>query len=116
MNRVWKIIIGISIVAVIVSGLLIYGLYLMSIEDRYGDLQEVYFNAEDKDLIIYDTDKVAFIRRFDREVFVEEGECMKHLLYFWDKKFEIYRVKDAGTYLKRSAGEAVKLKTILMLN
>ena len=44
MNRVWKIIIGISIVAILVSGLFIYRLHLMSIEDRYGDLQEVYFD------------------------------------------------------------------------
>ena len=110
MNRIWKIIIGISIATILVSGLIVYGLYLMSIEDRYGDLQEVYFEAEDYDLIIYDTDKVAFIRLFGREVFVEEAECMKHLLYFSDKKIEIYRVKDPDTYFKRNVGDGAELK------
>ena len=33
-------------------GFIVWGLHLMEIEDHYGDLQQIYFNSENGDLIL----------------------------------------------------------------
>ncbi len=43
-----------SILTVVISitGLIVFGLYSLSIEDHYGDLQIVYYKAKDNDIIV----------------------------------------------------------------
>lgn len=47
-----KIILSVIIIAFGIFGFLVWGLYLMEIEDHYGDLQETYFDSKNGDLIV----------------------------------------------------------------
>ena len=47
-----KVILSIIIIFIGFSMFIIWGLYLMVIEDRYGDLQQVYFDSKNGDIII----------------------------------------------------------------
>ena len=47
-----KVILSIIIIFIGFSMFIICGLYLMEIEDRYGDLQQVYFDSKNGDIII----------------------------------------------------------------
>ena len=47
-----KVILSIIIIFIGFSMFIIWGLYLMEIEDRYGDLQQVYFDSKNGDIII----------------------------------------------------------------
>jgi hypothetical protein len=47
-----KIILSILTVLFILCGLIAFGLYSMEIEDHYRDLQQVYFDSENGDIII----------------------------------------------------------------
>ena len=51
---------------------ILYGFYLMAVENRYGDLQEVYFLSENGDVIIDNNQRVGLIRIVATRVFVEE--------------------------------------------
>ena len=47
-----KIILSVTIIAFGIFGFIVWGLYLMEIEDHYGDLQETYFDSKNGDLIV----------------------------------------------------------------
>lgn len=47
-----KIILSVIIIAFGIFGFIVWGLYLMEIEDHYGDLQETYFDSKNGDLIV----------------------------------------------------------------
>ena len=47
-----KIILSFIIVALGLFGFIVWGLYLMEIEDHYGYLQETYFDSKSGDLIV----------------------------------------------------------------
>lgn len=47
-----KIILSIVLIIVCLLGFIAWGFYLMDIEDHYGDLQEIYFESENGDLIL----------------------------------------------------------------
>ncbi|WP_445718267.1 hypothetical protein [Flavobacterium sp.] len=47
-----KIILSVVIIFFVLFGFIAWGLYLMEIEDHYGDLQEIYFKSESGDLIL----------------------------------------------------------------
>jgi len=47
-----KIILSVIIIALGIFGFIVWGLYLMEIEDHYGDLQETYFDLKNGDLIV----------------------------------------------------------------
>ena len=111
MNKKRRIILTAGLVAI--TSLLIlcgYGLYLMSIEDRYGDFQEVYYNAADRDIIIINDKDVGFIKKLDGEVYVEQDECLKHLLNYMNEKIEVYHVEVMETYINISYEDALRLK------
>lgn len=47
-----KIVFSIIVVLFILFGVIFWSLHLMEIEDHYGDLQEVYFESKNGDIII----------------------------------------------------------------
>lgn len=47
-----KIILSVILIALGIFGFVVWGLYLMEIEDHYGDLQETYFDSKNGDLIV----------------------------------------------------------------
>lgn len=47
-----KILLSIAIILVFLFGWILFGLYLIGIEDHYGDLQEVYFDSKSGDIIV----------------------------------------------------------------
>ena len=59
-----KIIVSAIIVVIGLFGFIVWGLHLMEIEDHYGDLQEIYFDSENGDLIVIkDTKKFGIITK-----------------------------------------------------
>lgn len=104
-----RILIGSSVLLITLFGYIIYGLYLMSIEDRYGSL-ELYDNAKDGNLIIIDNKEAGFIKRYDGEIFVVKGDCMKHILNLRPQKFEIYEFSPEETYPYFTIKEALEIK------
>lgn len=56
MNKKLKyglLIIGVTIISIV--GFIGFGLYAMSIEDHYGDLQEIFYSAKNGDLVLNKT-------------------------------------------------------------
>lgn len=47
-----KIILSVILIAFGIFGFIVWSLYLMEIEDHYGDLQETYFDSKNGDLIV----------------------------------------------------------------
>lgn len=47
------LIIGVTIISIV--GFIGFGLYAMSIEDHYGDLQEIFYSAKNGDLVLNKT-------------------------------------------------------------
>lgn len=59
-----KIILSVIIITFGIFGFIVWGLYLMEIEDYYGDLQETYFDSKNGDLIVNKkTKKFGFISK-----------------------------------------------------
>jgi len=57
---------------IIFTGFAFFGLRLMDIEDRYGDLQTVYFDAQDGDIILNKTNsKIAIIESDWHRIYVK---------------------------------------------
>lgn len=47
-----KVVAPIVLILFVLFGWIVFGLYLMEIEDHYGDLQQVYFDSESGDIIV----------------------------------------------------------------
>lgn len=47
-----KIFLSVILIAFGIFGFIVWSLYLMEIEDHYGDLQETYFDSKNGDLIV----------------------------------------------------------------
>ena len=47
-----KTLLRVSIALFIIVGFITWNLYLMEIDDHYGDLQEVYFDSKSGDIIV----------------------------------------------------------------
>jgi hypothetical protein len=47
-----RIVIGVLISSFCLFGFLVYGLHMMDVEDRYGDLQDLYWDSKDGDIIV----------------------------------------------------------------
>ena len=97
---------GIVIILLIYIGV---GLWTMDIEDRYGDLQEVYYQSHDGDLIVLknlknNSDKYGLIEKSWNRVFVHNGMGNnKQELHQWanaathDINVWVYRVNEQNT-------------------
>ena len=79
-KRTKQILIGLAVLTAAVFSFIIYGLYLMTIEDRYGDLQQIYFDSESGDVIINNLNGQTGILEFEgRQVFVNTGKDVQHV-------------------------------------
>ena len=59
-----KIFLSVILIAFGIFGFIVWSLYLMEIEDHYGDLQETYFDSKNGDLIVNKkTKKFGFISK-----------------------------------------------------
>ena len=80
------------------AGVIYWGLSEMDIEDRYGDLTELYHLAEDDNLIVINGKEFGFIKRYGRDIFVDNQDCMKNVLYYSGMRIELYDVKIRETF------------------
>jgi hypothetical protein len=96
-----KIILSITIVLLTLFGWIAFGLYLMEIEDHYGDLQQVYFNSESGDIIVNkQSQKFGIItKNWKRaDVITKENDTLDlyELIYTYQvkNKYEVFRSKN----------------------
>ena len=107
-----KIIIGISLTLFLFFSYIGFGLYLMSIEDKYGDFQELYseINKSDNYFVIIDYKKVGFIKKLEGEIYIAIDDNLKHLLNYSNNNIEVYKFEVNETYSSFSLKDAVQLK------
>lgn len=93
-----KIIFSLVILFVGLLGLFVWGLYSMEIEDHYGDLQEIYFDSENGDLILNkETKKFGIITKNWKiaDVVTQQNDTIDlyNLIYIKEKenKYELLR-------------------------
>jgi hypothetical protein len=106
MNNKSKIFIGIILILLIIAGLIGIGFHTMSIEDRYGDFQVIYFEASDNDIIVMKNKKEGIIKygiidkSWDRISIFDLQNHNKQGLHLWinsetytynDFEFTIYK-------------------------
>jgi hypothetical protein len=77
-----------------------YGMYLMEIEDQYGDFQNIHFESKTGDLIINkSTSEFGIIEKTWKRTNIRTKEKDSTDLYFWiykngvETKTEVYRPK-----------------------
>lgn len=109
-----KILLGISLSVFIIISFLVYGLYLMQIEDKYGDFQDAYFeiNKSDNYFVIIDNKEVGFIEKLEGEIYISVENNLKHLLNYQNNDIEIYKFEVNETFLNFSIKEANQLKKV----
>jgi len=114
MKIVTKIIIGIAVLVSVAFLFILYGLNLMTIEDKYGDFQELYYKIDKSDnyFVIIDNKEVGFIEKLDKEIYISMDDCMKHLLNYSNKKIEVYEFDLDETYTNFSLNDAIELKKV----
>ena len=102
MKRRVKIIILTIIIALIgIVGFIGFGLYAMEIEDHYGDLQEIYYDSENGDIIVNKkTSEFGIIEKNWKRINIRTQKKDSADLYNWvyqngtESKVEIYRPKN----------------------
>jgi MFS superfamily sulfate permease-like transporter len=105
MNRRTKIITGVSVAVLsAVVFLLVNGFHAMNIEDHYGDLQTVYYRAEDGDVIIDNQNSYGFLKKRANRIYVEEDDCLRDLNSWVHRseppvKFSVYRLAVDETWI-----------------
>jgi hypothetical protein len=103
--------IGVAIAGIFIALTLfvIWGLFLMDIEDRYGPFGELYYNVEDGDIILINSSDAGVLKKLGREIYVDQDGCLKHLISYYDQQVEVYHVdvKETSTYSNYE--EAVRL-------
>ena len=107
-----KIIIGICLTLFLFFSYIGYWLYLMSIEDKYGDFQELYseINKSDDYFVIIDYKQVGFIKKLEGEIYIAIDDNLKHLLNYSNNNIEVYKFEVNETYSSFSLKDAVQLK------
>ena len=95
-----------AIVIITVVGFIGFGLYSMEIEDHYGDLQELFYETENGDLIINKTtSEFGIIEKNWKRSNIRTQKRDLTDLYNWvyqngtESKVEIYRAKNGETEL-----------------
>ncbi len=109
MNKAIKyglLIFGIVIITVV--GFIGFGLYSMEIEDHYGDLQKLYYESENGDIIVNKTtSEFGIIEKNLKRINVRTQKKDSTDLYNWvyqngtETKAEIYRQKNGGNKLNQ---------------
>ncbi|MFH6994032.1 hypothetical protein [Flavobacterium sp. FlaQc-48] len=112
-----KIIFGTVCLLLVLFGFTVRGLYLMEIEDHYGDLQEIYFDSESGDIIVNNqTGKFGCISKNWKRanVITKEKDTLDlyELIYVNQKenKYEVFRSKNKLKMKDLSFEKIVKLK------
>lgn len=84
----------------------------MDIEDRYGDLQELYYAIDEDEnyIVIFKDKECGFIEKLERNIYVSEGDCLKSILNYRKQKMEVYQVEITETYSYFNIEEALALK------
>jgi hypothetical protein len=96
MSKRIKIILTIVTLTLLTVVYLVFkGLHLMTIEDHYGDNQDVYFKSKQGDIVINRTlrELKGLEKNDNRIFFIDNGDTTD--LYHWmgDNKIEVYRPK-----------------------
>ncbi|SFI30645.1 hypothetical protein [Halpernia frigidisoli] len=101
-----RIIIRLAILFVGLISFVGYGMYLMDIEDRYGDLQQIYFDSKSHDIIINNLNgKTGIIKLENRRIYVKTGKQILDIDEWLDpeNKFmyniDIYRPENPNEFL-----------------
>lgn len=97
-----KIIVSLLILFLVITGIIVYGLQLMEVEDRYGDLQNLYWNSKDGDIILNKVNsKIGIVELDKSRIYVKENDRLIDLEEWLDpndkKNFQaaIYRLKNS---------------------
>ena len=100
-NKIKIIFITLTIGLIFILGFLSYGMYLMEIEDQYGDYQNLHFKSKTGDLILNkSTSEFGIIEKTWKRTNIRTIEKDSTDLYFWvyrngvETKSEIYRPKN----------------------
>jgi hypothetical protein len=112
-----KIILSVVMLLLIVLGFIAWGLYLVEIEDHYGDLQEIYFDSKSGDLIVNNqTKKFGIISKNWKRanVITKENDTLDlfELIYVNQKenKYEVLRSEKELKINELSFEKIVELK------
>ena len=99
-NKIKIIFLTLTIGLIFIVGFLGYGMYLMEIEDHYGDLQNFQFESKSGDLIINkSTSEFGIIEKSWKRINIKTTEKDSTDLYIWvykngvETKAEVYRPK-----------------------
>ena len=110
-----RIIISVSTIIIGGFAFILYSFYLMDIEDRYGDLQQLYFDSKSGDIIINNLNgNIGLIEFNKRRVFVNTGKKTLHIDEWLDPQnkyiinTDIYRPKFGREYLNLKRNEIEK--------
>lgn len=110
-----RIIISVSTIIIGGFAFILYSFYLMDIEDRYGDLQQLYFDSKSGDIIINNMNgNIGLIEFNKRRVFVNTGKKTLHIDEWLDPQnkyiinTDIYRPKFGREYLNLKRNEIEK--------
>ncbi|WMW77212.1 hypothetical protein RF683_06845 [Flavobacterium sp. 20NA77.7] len=110
-----RIIIRVSTIIIGGFAFILYSFYLMDIEDRYGDLQQLYFDSKSGDIIINNMNgNIGLIEFNKRRVFVNTGKKTLHIDEWLDPQnkyiinTDIYRPKFGREYLNLKRNEIEK--------
>ncbi|RZK10041.1 MAG: hypothetical protein EOO46_11970 [Flavobacterium sp.] len=104
-SRLKTILICSSIIVLGFVCFIIYGLHLMEIEDRYGDLQEIYFEGKTGDLIVNNENgNIGKLELENTEILVEDNSRKFKLIEWLNSNqkviiLEIYRTKNPDLFL-----------------
>lgn len=110
MKKISIILICVLAFIVAIFTLLHFALISMEIEDKYGDFQDLYYEGSDGNLVIIDEKECGFLKRYDRDIFVEQGDCLKNILTFSNNNVEVYEIKINETYINFTIEEAKEIK------
>jgi hypothetical protein len=110
-----RIIISVSTIIIGSFAFILYSFYLMDIEDRYGDLQQLYFDSKSGDIIINNMNgNIGLIEFNKRRVFVNTGKETLNIDEWLDPQnkyiinTDIYRPKFGKEYLNLKRNEIEK--------
>jgi len=105
-SKIKIIFLTLTIGLIFIVGFLGYGMYLMEIEDQYGDFQNLHFESNNGDLIINkSTSEFGIVEKTWKRTNIRTIEKDSTDLYFWiyrngvETKSEIYRPKNGGIKL-----------------
>lgn len=112
-----KIILSVVVLLFVLFGFIAWGLYVMEIEDHYGDLQEIYFTSKSGDIIVNNqNERFGVISKNWRraEVITKENDTLDlyDLIYVdeQESKYEVLRSEKELKIRELSFGKILKLK------